>query len=105
MTMLTIDTEDSRTAKALQLAANAGQWIKVRDKDGRPLAFGVPSQHTPSQYYLVTTHRCECVDFKRRGQPCKHIAAVAIHVARVKAEKITTNAARYDEIFKRFGGD
>src|SRR5260221_8718014 len=105
MTMLTIDTEDTRTAKALQLAASAGQWVKVRGKDGRPLAFGVPSQRTQGVYYLVTTQRCQCVDFKRRGQPCKHIAAVALHVALVKAEKLTATAARYDDIFKRFEGE
>src|SRR6266542_2245373 len=38
MAMLMIDTEDNRTAKALQIAADAGQWIKVRTKDGQPLA-------------------------------------------------------------------
>jgi predicted nucleic acid-binding Zn finger protein len=87
MTVLTIDTRDNRTAKALHIAANAGQWIRVRGKDGRPLAFGVPSQRNPNVYYLVTTRTCTCVDFKRRGQPCKHVAAVAIYVALKRAEQ------------------
>src|SRR5713226_6764993 len=111
MTMLTIDTQDTRTAKALQIASTAGRWIKCRTKAGQPLAFGVPSQRDPSRCYLVTTRNCQCVDFKRRGQPCKHIAAVAIFVALNRAEKVgparrqpavVATAARYDDIFKRF---
>jgi hypothetical protein len=87
MTLLTFDTHDSRAGKALQIAAGAGQWIKCRTKDGQPFAFGVPSQRKAGIYYLVTTERCQCVDFKRRGQPCKHIAAVAIFVALKRAER------------------
>jgi hypothetical protein len=117
MTMLTIDTQDSRTAKALEIAVNAGQWIKVRGKDGQPFAFGVPSQTEPGRYYLVNTRQCECNDFRRRGQPCKHITAVVLHVAIKRAEKArparrtrgtaacVAATARYDDIFKRFAGE
>lgn len=112
MTVLTIDTQDSRTAKALQIAANAGQWIRVRSKEGRPLAFGVPSQTHSGTYYMATTQSCTCEDFKRRGQPCKHIAAVALIVAVKRSQKAHPTrqrtaalAARYDDIFKRFAGD
>ena len=87
MAMLMIDTENNRTAKALQIAADAGQWIKVRSKDGQPLAFGVPSQRNPSHYYMVTARSCQCVDFKHRGQPCKHVQAVAIYVALRRASQ------------------
>src|SRR6266542_6538179 len=87
MTMLTIDTQDNRTGKALLISADAGQWIKVRSKDGQPLAFGVPSQRNPDVHYLVTTTSCQCVDFKRRGQPCKHVQAVAIYVALRRASR------------------
>jgi hypothetical protein len=55
VTLLTIDTEDNRTAKALLIASTANQWIRCRTKDGRPLAFGVPSQRDPNRFYLVTT--------------------------------------------------
>jgi hypothetical protein len=117
MTMLTIDTTDNRTAKALEIAANAGQWIKVRGKDGQPLAFGVPSETVAGRYYLVTSARCECADFRRRGLPCKHITAVALYVAVKRAEKsrparrkrgtaaCVAATTRYDDIFKRFAGE
>src|SRR3979409_2371608 len=87
MTMLTIDTHDNRTAKALEIAPKSGPGIRERTKDGQPLAFGVPSQRVAGRYYLVTTRSCQCADFKRRGQPCKHIAAVALVVAVRRAEK------------------
>lgn len=76
-----IDLEDQRARKALVLAADAGQWLRVRTKTGEPLAFAVPSQRRPGVYYLATTTRCQCVDFQRRQQPCKHALAVALYVA------------------------
>ena len=81
-----LDTTDQRTARALVIAADAGQWIKVRSKDGHPLAFGVPSQTVAGRYYMVTTNSCQCQDFRRRaGRACKHINAVAVYVALVRA--------------------
>ena len=34
---ITIDTNDSRSRKALEIAAEAGQWAKCRARDGRKL--------------------------------------------------------------------
>ena len=36
-------TPDPRQFRADSILASAGQWIRVRDKAGKPLAFGVPS--------------------------------------------------------------
>jgi predicted nucleic acid-binding Zn finger protein len=85
--MTMIDTQDSRLGKAMQLVEDAGQWLRIYTRDRRPFAFGVPSQRDPNVRYVVTLSSCQCADFKRHGTPCKHITAVALYVARKKAEK------------------
>jgi hypothetical protein len=80
--MTMIDTADSRFAKAVAIADQAGQWLKCRAADGK--AYGVPSQRTPGRYYLTTQASCTCEDQRRHpGQICKHRLAVQIHCARV----------------------
>ena len=76
----------ARLQKVLALAATAGQWLHCYLRDGRE-AFGVPSQSTPGLYYLVDLRTCTCPDARSRGLPCKHVAAVRFHVARVRAEQ------------------
>ena len=82
---ITIDTNDSRSRKALEIAAEAGQWAKCRTRDGHKL-YAVPSQHDANVRYLADLNTCTCPDFQRRGGPCKHIVAVRLHVARIRAE-------------------
>jgi hypothetical protein len=80
--MTMIDTADSRFAKAVAIADQAGQWLKCRTADGRK-AYGVPSQRTPGLYYLTTQSSCTCEDAKCHASPiCKHALAVRIHCAR-----------------------
>ena len=76
---------DSRADRARFLAASAGQWLKCHTVVGK--RYGVPSQSQPHRVYLVDTHTCDCPDFQRRGGPCKHVLAVRLHVARVRAEQ------------------
>jgi SWIM zinc finger len=81
--MTMIDTGDSRFPKAVQIADQAGQWLKCRTPDGRK-AYGVRSQRTPGRYYLVTQTSCTCQDASRHAASiCKHALAVQIHCARV----------------------
>ena len=79
-------TTDPRQFRADSILASAGQWIRVRSKDGRPLAFGVPSSSDPSRVYLATPRACTCPDFQH-GHLCKHSRAVAAYVQRRRAEK------------------
>ena len=72
--------------KVLALTSTAGQWLRCHLRDGRK-AFGVPSQSTPGLYYLVDLRTCTCPDARVRGVPCKHVAAVRLHVARIRAEQ------------------
>jgi hypothetical protein len=93
---ITFNAEDPRTVRAIELAANAGQWLACRDRDGQVL-FGVPSQHHAGRYYLVSETSCDCPDFRRHGlsparlgmagthQPCKHILAVRLHDELIRA--------------------
>ncbi len=93
-----IDANDPRTIQALELAAEAGQWLVCRLRDGRQ-AFGVPSRQRPGLYYVVTTTTCQCPDFRRYGlsparlghtgehRVCKHIMAVRLHCELVRATR------------------
>lgn len=82
-----LDLADPRAAKALVIAADAGQWLKCRTGDGRKL-YGIPSQSKRGMYHMANTQQCDCPDFTRwhRGD-CKHVLAVRLHVALVNAQK------------------
>jgi hypothetical protein len=89
---ITISAEDPRSIKAIEIAAAAGQWLKVRTADGQ-VAFGIPSQcdQADGRFYIVDGQSCDCEDFKRHGLSaerrgverdhlaCKHILAVRLH--------------------------
>lgn len=111
--MTVLDTTDSRFAKALDLADQSGQWLRLR-RDGRCVAVGIPSSQ-PGRYYRVTRTSCECEDWQRRQLACKHMQALEVAIVR-QAEKprpatdvVEGLAAmvrdRYAEIFEPFYGD
>jgi uncharacterized Zn finger protein len=81
------DTTDARQFRADSILAAAGQWIRVRTKDGRPLAFGVPSTRDPNHVYLVRPDACTCPD-AARGHRCKHMRAVAAYCQARRKEVI-----------------
>jgi hypothetical protein len=95
---ITFSADDPRTIRALELAAEAGQWLRCRDRDGQVL-YGVPSQAIRGRYYLVTGSTCDCPDFRRNGlspvrvgrsgvhRECKHILAVRLHDELVEAAR------------------
>jgi uncharacterized Zn finger protein len=86
MTTSSTTATDARQFRADSILANSGQWLRIRNKDGRPLAFGVPSTRDPSHVYLVRPNACTCPD-AARGHRCKHQIATAIYVARVRAQR------------------
>ena len=92
---VTISADDPRTIRALEIAAEADQWLKGRNRDGEEV-FGVPSQSDPGHYYIVTRSTCDCSDFRHNsgsggegGEPraCKHVLAVRLHGELVKAQQ------------------
>jgi hypothetical protein len=121
---VTIDASDSRSIKALEIAAGARSWLKVRSADGE-LGYGIPSSCQPGRFYLVTAEACDCPDFRRFGltgarigqvgehRACKHVRAVRLHEELRKAAEtakpkrrrleIVRAASRYDQIFGNDG--
>jgi len=75
-----------RDDPARVLLATAGQWIKVRANNGRPLAHGVPSASRLGVVHLANSTRCTCED-SQWDHWCHHGRAVALHVARIRAEQ------------------
>jgi hypothetical protein len=84
--MMTITTEDPRTAKALAAIEHCGQWLKVRDASGRAVAYGIPSATTIGLYHFVNSTQCTCPDHARFGNHCWHSRALAMHLAALKAQ-------------------
>lgn len=127
---ITITADDPRSIRAIEVAAGAAQWLKVRGRDGQK-AYGVPSACQPGRYYLVTNAECDCPDFQRNGlstarlghagehRPCKHVLAVRLHCELVKAQQkparpassrrgrlsIVPPTVRYEDVFARFAED
>jgi len=94
----TISADDPRSIRALELAAEADQWLKGHNRQGEEV-FGVPSQSDPGHYYIVTRSSCDCPDFRHSSQPsvtrdqpaeprpCKHVLAVRLYTELVKAQQ------------------
>jgi hypothetical protein len=79
--------DQRRDDKARFLLVSSGQWLKIRDRaTGRPLAYGIPSATRASLVHLANTTRCTCED-SQWGHRCYHSRAVALHVARIRAEQ------------------
>src|SRR5690349_12648640 len=70
-----------REQRGLELAATR----TIRKRDGW---WWVPSQSGSRMYRVQLTHKfatCECPDFEKRGQACKHIVAAC--VMQIKQER------------------
>jgi predicted nucleic acid-binding Zn finger protein len=87
MSTVLVSSTDPRGAKAVAIAADAGQWLKCRSNDGRK-AYGIPSSTGRGAYHLATRTSCTCKDFLYgRGRDCKHVLAVQLHVALVAEQR------------------
>jgi hypothetical protein len=85
---VTINADDPRTIRALELAAEADHWLSGHNAEGQEV-FGMPSQSEPGRYYIVTESSCDCPDFRHAEEPraCKHILAVRLHTELVRAQR------------------
>ena len=75
---------DSRGTKAVEIATDAGQWLKCRTRDGRKY-YGIRSSRDANHVYLVTRSSCTCYDARRHQ--CKHQIAVSLHCALVAEQQ------------------
>ncbi len=81
-----VNTQDQRTAKALELLSTADRWLKITSKvDGRRY-YAIPSSDGQHVYW-TRPDACSCPDATRRGVTCKHMVATALYVAKVNAER------------------
>jgi len=64
----------SRTQKALALAAAAGQWLRLTDRETGARFYGVRSSDG-RHVWRVTPHGCSCPDRGYRGVVCAHMLA------------------------------
>lgn len=86
-------------SKAQRLATTHASWIRCRDKQGKPLAFGIQSATQPGLFHMVGTTFCDCLGFQNTGD-CYHSAAIRIRVRECKAAKQqATLATRYSQIY------
>jgi len=97
MSTILLPASDPRGAKAVEIATDAGQWLRCRTKDGRKV-YGIRSSANHDEVYFVTRHSCTCYDGQRRT--CKHQLAVQLH-----CELAAEQQAPREDIFARFEQD
>jgi len=68
-------TIEHRTTRALDIAAGAGQWIRMTDRETGGRSYGIRSSDG-RRLYRVTVAGCTCPDRGARGVTCKHMRAV-----------------------------
>src|SRR3982074_426587 len=85
-----ISADDPRSIKAIEIAAEAGQWEPCCTDDGEA-ACRAPSQGHVGRFYAVSATRGDCPDFQRSDvlatqageaghhPACKHVLAVRLH--------------------------
>jgi hypothetical protein len=96
---ITINADDLRSIRAVEIAATASQWLTCPTADGEQ-AYRIPSQWDPDRAYVVTAAQCDCPDFQRKGLPpaptahesgalraCKHMLAVRLYNELVRAQR------------------
>src|SRR5258708_31044939 len=95
---ITISADDPRSIRAIEIAAEADQWLMYRNQDGHEV-YGVPSQSERRRFYMVTLASCDCPDFERNAlavmpsddvelRACKHVLAVRLHCELVRAQQL-----------------
>jgi len=77
-------TIENRTARGLDIAAGAGQWIKITDRETGGRSYGIRSSDG-RRLYNVSSNGCTCPDRGARGATCKHMRAVRAFEATVPA--------------------
>lgn len=85
---------DSRSLKALQIAAGAAMWTRLVGR-----AFYIPSQRNPAQCYVTSPDTCQCPDSTSHpDQLCKHSIAVSIVLAIVETQAAAGQTMDKEEV-------
>lgn len=94
----TINADDPRTIRAVELAAEARFWLSGCNPAGEDV-YGVPSQSEAGRYYIVTRATCDCPDFQNQDASagprlCKHLLAVRLYTELVRAQNQQPSSRR-----------
>jgi len=110
MTTVTLNSSDSRHAKAILLVADSGQWLRPKTSVDGHRVFGIPSQRVRGLYHWADLdgRTCTCQDWVRRALDCKHITAARLYVVAHPEQSAWDTvdglrkmlAARYDAIYE-----
>jgi hypothetical protein len=88
VTQVTLDSNDPRSLRALELTAASENWTRLRTDQGEP-AYGIPSQQVAGRVYTVTSISCDCeaahVDV---NGDCKHAMAVRLFELLIEAHAL-----------------
>jgi hypothetical protein len=98
MSTVLLPATDPRGPKAVQIATDAGQWLKCRTRDGRK-AYGIRSSRDAHEVYFVTRTSCTCYDARRHE--CKHQLAVQLHCELVAEQEPIAPKADLSRILGR----
>jgi predicted nucleic acid-binding Zn finger protein len=102
----TINADDPRTIRAIEIAAEAAHWLSGHNAQGEEV-FAVPSQAADGRYYIVTRDRCDCPDYANREadgsreRACKHILAVRLHTELLRAQQQPAMRRRHLSVVPR----
>ena len=103
MAVPTFRPDAKRDAAAREIVEGAAGWLHLRLR--RPHGtfkagakfYGVPSSKADGSWYYTNLKVCSCADYAKRGAGCKHQRAVALHVAKVRAERARTPRPAADQ--------
>ena len=91
MAPLATTAHDPRTAKALTLAAGAGQWLRIVDRETGARCYGIRSSDG-QRTYRTTRNGCSCPDRAFRSVVCAHM--LAVRMVREAAQAVEGNQQR-----------
>ena len=98
----TFRPDATRDAAAAEIAEGAAGWLQIRLRRAHGAFaagakfYGVPSSKADGSFYYTNLKVCSCADYEKRSAGCKHQRAVALHVARVRAERQEAGASAPD---------
>ena len=93
MAPLATTAHDPRTAKALELASQAGAWLRMTDREGHRF-YGIRSSDGRHVYY-TRPDGCTCPDARHRGLTCKH--QLAVRLVCCAADAVADNTRRTEQ--------
>lgn len=100
-----VHPDPKRDARARDLVPQVARWPKHTLKvqwgafDAGTVFRRVPSCTTDDTRYLANAVVCQCPDYQRAGNVCKHIRAIRLDAEQAREAAVIKPRARYEDIF------